>query len=186
MARAYVPEEGRVTATLGPFLYRTDFHGSRTAATSTYLNGMGVIANGDINEKGSLEIAIFYMDKVFLREQARSFIAERTPTIHITMGYRRWVAPSLSASLAFYSAYSMSEPFLAYSDFPPGQEISTSAHDVTEYGVDTSILVEVWTSGRYAVVFDSRYAYSFTNKENEDGNHYGFLLGLRYTIQEKD
>lgn len=73
-----------------------------------------------------------------------------------------------------------------HSDFPVNQtEIGTSAQDYTEYGFDFSLQAEVWSSGRYGVVIDGRYSQSVTNKPGEDANHYAFMVGLRYLIQEK-
>ncbi len=59
----------------------------------------------------------------------------------------------------------------------------TSAHDSTEYGFDGSIQVEPWREGRYAAIIDLRYSYSVTDKPDEESNHYGILVGLKYFVQ---
>jgi hypothetical protein len=64
---AYVPTEGNVTAMFGPYFFKTDFKSAVTKAKSPYTTGLGLIANGDINDRAALEIAIFHMNKRFLR-----------------------------------------------------------------------------------------------------------------------
>jgi hypothetical protein len=183
---AYVPKSGNVTATFGPQLSQTISNGSRTGADNPVQNGYGLIALGDVNDYGALEIGTFYMPKIFIRESGGKFLSEKTQTMHITLGYRYWLAPSFSASLAFYSAYSMGSYNTLHSDFPAGQTVvGTSAQDYTEYGFDLALQAEVWQSGRYGVIIDSRYSQSVTNKPSEDANHYAVLVGLRYLLQEK-
>ncbi len=186
LAFAYSPKEGNVTANLGPFIYQTHFKGSIKGASSPKHGGIGFLVNGDVNDKGALEIAMFHMNKIFFREENGLFVAEETDLVHITMGYRRYLSNTLSASLALYSSYTLGDPRLVHSDFSPGQEIDTSARDVTEYGLDLAIQYEIWQQDRYSVVFDARYAYSVTNKFNESGDHYGTFLSLRYFVQEKE
>lgn len=183
---AYVPKSGNVNATFGPQLSQTISNGSSSGADNPVQNGYGLIALGDVNDYGALEIGTFYMPKIFIREKAGKFLSEKTQTMHITLGYRYWLAPSFSTSLSFYSAYSMGSYNTLHSDFPPGQtETGTSAQDYTEYGFDLALQAEVWQSGRYGVVIDARYSQSVTNKPSEDANHYAVMIGLRYLIQEK-
>ncbi len=184
-AFAYHPSEGTVTATLGPYSNKTDFSGSSTGATSQFSPGFGFLAQGDINDKSSLEIAIFYMKKTYFRENSSLFIAERTDVTQINMGYRYWLGTYVSTALAFYSAYSLGDVQVVHNDFPIDVEIGTSARDMTEYGLDFSLQWEIWTHKDYSIVIDGRYAHSFTNKENEIGNHLGGLLGFKYAVQKK-
>lgn len=185
-AGAYVAEEGKVTATLGPTLTKTDFRTTRTGATSPYLGGLGLMVLGDINPRGSLEIAMFFMNKRYLREQAGRFVAEQTQLTHVTMGYRRWLSEDLSVSLSLFSAYSMGEPHLVHSDFPLNSRPDTSATDYTEYGFDLSFQAELWRWATHkAILLDARYSLSLTGKDNERANHYGVMLAFRYLIQKK-
>lgn len=185
LAWAYLPEPGNVTATLGSTVYKTDFRNSITGATSPFLGGVGLLAVGDIDTHGSLEIGLFDMHKIYFRQQEGQFIAEEKEVVHITMGYRRWLNSYLSTSLTFYSSYSLGAPTIVHSDFPPGTEIDTSARDTTEYGFDIALQSEVWNQEKFAVIADVRYSLSVTNKSHENSNHYGLFLGLRYLIQEK-
>jgi len=182
---AYAPKEGNVTGTFGPYLFRTKFPGSTTGARSPETLGFGLVAVGDISERGSLEIGMFYMNKVFFREKDDKYVGEKTQIMHVTMGYRRWFSEFLSGSLAVYSAYPMGMTTLYHSDFAPGTEVETSARDKTSYGLELAIQNELWNYDRFAVVIDGRYAYSLSKKESEQSDHYGIMIGFRYFIQEK-
>lgn len=183
---AYRASEGDVSAYLGPFLYRTNYSGSATGAKGPDIQtGIGLVALGDINKKGSLEIGMIFLDKIYFREEQNKYIAEQTKLAHISMGYRRWLHEYLSASLSFYSAYSMGDPVILHSDFAPGREIDTSARDTTEYGFDLALQTDLWSNDEFAVVADARYSFSVTNKTAEKGDHYGVLIGVRYQLQEK-
>lgn len=183
---AYTPKEGNVTANLGTFLYKTNFKGSVLGAKAPTRAGVGLLVNGDINEKGALEIGMFHMNKIFFREENGMFAAEETDLIHITLGYRRFLSRLFSVSLALYSSYTLNDPRLVHSDFPTGQAIDTSARDVTEYGFDMALQYELWAQDRFSAVLDLRYAYSVTNKFNETSDHYGAFLMLRYFVQDKE
>lgn len=148
--------------------------------------GLGLVVNGDVNTKGSLEIALFFLNKTYYREEAGKFIAEQTALTHFTMGYRRWFTDSFSSSLSFSSGYSMGTPRIVHSDFPIGSEIDTSAGDTVEYGFDLSLQKEILKQPAYVVVLDARYSMSVTNKKNENSDQFGILLGFRYSVQEKN
>ncbi|OYZ21201.1 MAG: hypothetical protein B7Y39_09695 [Bdellovibrio sp. 28-41-41] len=185
LTSAYTPKEGNVTANLGPFIYKTNFRGSDSGIQSPIKTGIGLLVNGDINENGALEIGIFYLDKYFFREKDSLYLAENTDLIHITMGYRRFLTSKLSSSLTLFSSYSVGDPHIFRTEFPPDQEVDTSARDITEYGFDLAVQYELWEAERIAVVSDIRYSYSVTNKLNERGDHYGTFISLRYFVQDK-
>ena len=84
--RAYVPEEGKITAAIGPYSEKTDFKGSASNAHSPYLGGVGLQVLGDVNRSGSLEIDLFLMNKPYLREIGSKAIIEQTQLVQINMG----------------------------------------------------------------------------------------------------
>ena len=186
ISHAYIPKEGNVTANLGPYIYKTNFRGSPSGARSNVRGDIGLLVNGDINDKGALEIGMFHMNKLYFREDGGQYLAEETDLIHMTMGYRRYLSNLFSASLALYSAYSLNEPRIVHSDFLPGKEIDTSARDTTEYGLDIALQYEIWQQDRFSAVADLRYAYSVTNKFSERADHYGVFICLRYFVQDKE
>lgn len=183
---AYVPLEGNVTANLGIYFNRTNFGETPSGIKAPGLRGFGIIANGDVNDKGALEIGLFHLDKVYFREYETKYFAEKTQVIHITMGYRRYISELFSASLGLSSGYTMGEQTAYYTEFPKGLEPNTSARDVTEYGLEMAMQMELWTRERFGIVLDARYSYSLTSKEDERADHYGALLMLRYLVQTKD
>lgn len=180
---AYAPREGNVTALAGPFTSKANFAGSHLDLQAPQLGGFGLIALGDIDDKGSLEIGMIYMHKLYLRDVGPNHLVESMQSIHITMGYRRWLGERFSASLTFFSAYPMGDPEVIDQRLEPGFSMDTSAQDLTEYGLDFSLQTELWASGRYALVLDTRYSASLTSKKDERGDHYGALLGIRYLLQ---
>lgn len=182
---AYEPQEGNVTATVGPFVSRTDYPGSDSGAKAPWFGDVGLIVQGDLNQHGALEIAMFHMQKAYFRRGGASVVAEKTELMHVTMGYRYFISPLWSASLAFSSSYPMGQRRIIHSDFAPNQEINTSASDTVDYGFDFSIATELWNKDRLSIVSDIRYGLSITDKQDEEGSHYGIMFGLKYLIQEK-
>lgn len=182
---AYIPKEGQVTATFGPYFSRTDYHGDDASANpSSYHSSLGLVALGDINARSSLEIAMLYTPVTYIRSQESLYLAEKTQVMHITMGWRYWFNPYFSGSLSFFSAYSMGDTSITYNALPAGETLNTSATDITEYGFDFALQGDLWHNEKFAVILETRYSLSVTNKRGESGNQYGALLGLRYLIQE--
>lgn len=183
---AYNAKEGNVSAILGPFIYKANFSGVASGTTSPDYVGTSLMAIGDISDHGSLELGIFYLpNKLYLRERYGNYLAERTQLVQITMGYRYWFTSYISGSLSFFSAYSLGNVDIAYSDFHGIDEPTTSARDKTEYGFDGALQYELWSKDRIALVTDVRYSRSVTSKEHEMADHYGYMLAVRYFIQEK-
>ncbi len=185
-ASAYVPNEGNVTATLGTFIYKNNFPDTVHGAHSADFGSLGLIALGDLNTTGSLEIAIFDLQKLYYREQAGFELVEQKEVIHITMGYRYWINPYFSSSLSFYSSYSMGDAKIVHSTFALGTEIDTSARDTTEYGFDFAIQGDLYSRELWAITAEARYSLSVTSKESENSDHYGLMLGFRHLMQEKN
>lgn len=181
----YAPTEGNVSVYAGPFFSKTYVNNKTNSPESPTRLGLGAVVLGDINTKSSLEIGLILMDKDYYRELNFDYIGEETRLIHITMGYRRWVSTYFSASLTFFSAYPMGDVIVTQNSIPPGNDVTTSARDATEYGFDIALQYEVWERDLNAVVFDLRYSKSVTGQTSEDADHYGLLIGYRYLLQEK-
>jgi hypothetical protein len=182
---AYSPNPGNVTATVGPYFYKTHFDGSASGANSAWRMGEAILVNGDISEHGQLEADTFHMVKSFFRDQNGQFIGEQTEMVQINLGYRRWLSESFSAAFSFYSSYSMESPKIVHSDFQPENAIDTSARDTTEYGFDFSIQSELWHEKFWALTTELRYSASVTPKKDEKADLYGVIIGLRYLMHEK-
>ena len=184
-ANAYDSKDGNVTASIGSFIYKSNFNGTDSGVKSPVRGGFGILVGGDISDKASLEVGLFHMNKPFLRQDNDLSIVEESQLIHISMGYRRWLNPYLSALVGFYSAYPMDEPKVVHNDFPTNINMDTSARDLTEYGFDFSIQSELWHDHFISIIADARYSLSVTSKVHEQADHYGVLLAIRYLVQEK-
>jgi hypothetical protein len=182
---AHVPEEGKISVSLGPYFYRTNFGASSPGLHSPILGGGGLLVEGDIDNHAGLEVGLFYLHKVYFRRIDGGFIEEKIKIMYITMGYRYWFSDKFSAAAAFFSTYSMGDSTIVYSDFTPPNLHNTSAQDTTDYGFDFSLQWEFWRTPELAAFVDGRYARSVTPKDHEDSDHYGVLLALKYFVQEK-
>ncbi len=183
---SYVPKEGNISAILGPFVFKSDFTESNSGAKAPQNVGTSLIAIGDISNHGSLEVAFFYMNKVFMFHDDSNFLTLKTQLIHVTMGYRYWWTSYLSSSLAIFSAYPTGEISVIHSDFTGNSLPTTAAHAKAIYGVESAIQGELWSHGRYAVTSELRYSKALTTESANRANHYGLILSLRYFIQEKN
>ncbi len=184
-AWAYTPKEGSVSALLSPLIMQSEFQSKSSDIDNTYFGGLSLIAQGDVNDSGSLEIGLFHFDKLYYMTSGNLEITEKIELMHVTLGYRYWMNSVFSISLAFSSAYSIGDPQVISSQFPIGQEIKTSAHDTTEYGFDLSLQTELWTNTKSSVIADTRYYYSVTPKDSEKANHYLIQIGYKQLIQNK-
>lgn len=182
---AYNPKEGNISSVFAVTSSRSHFESGRTGVNAKEYSGPALIVQGDINSEGNLEIGAFWMTKEFFRDEGENYLLEKSQFIHISMGYRHWFKSWLSSGLSFYSAYSIGNPEIVDSRNVSGPGLTSSARDKTEYGFDFSIQTEIFESGRYGMIFDTKYSYSVTGKKDEYPHHYLFLLGLRYFIQEK-
>lgn len=174
-----------MTATLTSYFSRTNAPGFGSDFKPPVKGGTGLLLVGDFNDHASLEISMFYMPQVFLRDVDEGHIAEQTQIMHIGMGYRRWWTHYFSTSLAFYSSYSMGEYKTLYTTLPPTTDVDTSARDITEYGFDFSAQGDLWSNDLWAVVLGGKYSLSVTSKKGEKSDQYGVLIGLRYMVQEE-
>lgn len=184
-AWSYTPKEGSVSALLSPLIMQSEFQSKTDEIRNPYFGGLSLIAQGDVNDTGSLEIGLFHFDKVYYMTSANQAITEKIELMHVTLGYRYWLNSIFSLSLSFSSSYSIGDPQITFSQFPVGQEVKTSAHDTTEYGFDLSIQTELWTNTKSSIIADTRYYYSVTPKDSEKANHYLVQIGYKQLIQNK-
>lgn len=182
-AAAYTPVRGNITATLGPYIFNTNWHDTPTGYKSPEQWGAALTALGDVNDSGSLEISVIYMNKLYALQESAKTIAEKTQLVHVTMGYRFWLWPYLSTSLGLYTSYPMGDVEVVYNDFASGTTPATSARSTTETGLDWAIQGQLWGQDRFALISEARYSYSLTKKSGEHADQYGFFLGIRYFVQ---
>ncbi|MEQ1877706.1 MAG: hypothetical protein ABL958_13765 [Bdellovibrionia bacterium] len=185
LAQAYNPQEGNISAVFGPVVSKAVFEGPATGSATSAMTGIGLLAIGDVNTAGSLEIGVFHLTKQFYREQNGLFVGEQTNLIQIDMGYRMWLGNVFSIGLFLFSSYTIGDFAVVHNDLPAGQTLETSARDTTEYGASLSILTELLNRGPVAMMLDTRYSYDVTKRDDERADHFSFLIGLRFLLQEK-
>lgn len=184
-AKAYDAQEGNVSLYAGPLMTRTNFNTTVSGLQAANKTGLGLVVLGDVSGTGSLEIGLFYFNKLYLIEQRGQFLAEQTDLAHITMGYRHWLNPALALSASFASGYAVGDVQVVHSTFTDGSMINTSARDVTEYGLDLAVSGFFEVKRNWSFVLDTRYSYSLTAKSGEKADHFSLMLGLHHSIQEK-
>jgi hypothetical protein len=188
-AAAHEPRQGDIYATVGPYAYRTKT-GREVVKDETDF-GLGIVAEGDVDYNGGVEIAMIYLDKIYVRAPEEGDAtridpyAERIRRMYITTGYRHWFTPWVSFAGAFFSSYSMGDP-RHVELMPEGSaEDPTSARAITEYGMDFSVQVEIVRGKTYAIVADSRYSWSLSRKRREDADVMGVLVGFKYLVPKQ-
>jgi len=182
-AYAHRPEDGKVYAAFGPFLFQTQRFEEQFQSPIT--GGWGLIAEGDLNKYGGLELSVFSMNQIFALERQDKKIIEKVTRLFIAMGWRQWLGRDFSLSPSFFSSYVMGDAKIIRSEFPANDPPRTSARDPVDYGVGLSAQLEALHLERFAIVIDARYNYSLTPKRGEDMNTYGFFVGFKYFIQGK-
>ncbi len=185
-AGAYTPKEGNVHGVFGHYLAQTLYRNSPNKPDPIpRFAGFSLMAQGDANQRGNVEICINYFNKVYFREDADNLLSEQIQNLQITMGYRYWLDNYWSAAIAFSSSYPLGDPHIVSKQLGSDLSFETSAHDPSESGADISIAYDLWIREPYSVVADLRYTYSFSSRSGESGDNLGIIVGLRYLIQEK-
>jgi hypothetical protein len=183
---AYTPREGNVNVLVGPIFNKTAFGGSSSGATAPVFAGLGLMGLGDLSSAGALEIGVFYMPKLFVREQNWLHFSEVSSLVQVNLGYRWWIGSAFSASFSFASFYTTGDIYIDHNDFPLGSiPPETAAHNIVGHGFDVAIGWEIWSDDMLGVLLDARYSYSITKREDEKADHYACLLGFRYLVQSK-
>jgi hypothetical protein len=181
---AHQPEDGQVYGSLGAFTYMTPPLNHQFESPVFF--GPGILGEADINKNGGLEIGFFYLRNPFSVRFDNKTIVEGLKRIYITTGWRQWFTPKFSAALAFSSSYAFGDLHIMRDDFNGIDRPRTSASDITEYGIDGSIQYEPYSEGRFSIVIDGRYNRSITPKRNEDSDHMGVFISMKYFIQSRE
>lgn len=183
---AHQPEKGHFWLTGGPNAYQANFPSVPGYGVPPLMGGAGIMLEGDLDHHGGPEIGIFYKLNHYHRRDNLNHVVERVKRIYITMGYRHWVNSRFSGAAAVYSAYSIGDYTTLHHDYTNSRAVvNTSARDITEYGMDFSLQYEVYQSEFFTVLLDARYALNLTDKEHEDADEYGLLIGVKTPVSTK-
>ncbi|MGZ3724013.1 MAG: hypothetical protein ACXVA9_13815 [Bdellovibrionales bacterium] len=183
-AFAHEPADGSIYATAGPFALKA--HPRNHDFTAPVLGGFGLLAEGDLDHNGGIEISAFYLHQLFSLQQNGKVIEEVGKRIYIVSGYRLWPTKNFSGGLGFFSSYSIGSGEVVRNDYGSVPPPETSAHVITAYGFDFSLQWEPWRKERYSAIVDARYSYSVTARPGEDSNFYGVLVALKYYVQNPE
>lgn len=183
-AFGHVPEDGAIHAMLGPLILKT--LPLEHQFDSAYSEGLGAVVEGDIDKHGGAEISAIYMHQLYSIKRGNQIVVEKAQRMYVSTGYRNWFTPRFSAAIAFDSSFAMGEAQLVHNDFGYNNSPATTAQESVAYGFDASVQYEAIQSGRYSLVVDARYAYSITNKPQEDGNILFLMVGIKYYVQSHE
>lgn len=183
---AYSPQEGNINALLGFHTYRTIFRDEDDGAKSRWMMSPALIAQGDIDEKSTLEVSISGLNKVYFRRVGGDILAEQRSLLDIAMGYRRWFSKYWSWGITFFSTYPIGDYFTAHPLDAGIAPQPTTAQVVTPYGFHFSLQYEAWSYKKMGIVVDARYSSLVTAKLREDAEHFGVMLLFRYLVQGRE
>ncbi|MGE4130890.1 MAG: hypothetical protein AB7F86_04595 [Bdellovibrionales bacterium] len=150
-----------------------------------WLNAIGLVAEGDIDYHGGLEISAFYTRQMYSIQKDGLVHTEVGKRMHIVLGYRHWFNSRFSLGGGFFSSYSMGGGRVVHSEFSSNQQPKTSASDLTDYGFDFSAQFEPIQMGHFAIVLDVRSSLPVTAKPGEDMAFWGGYIGLKFLAQER-
>ncbi len=170
-------------ATAGPYIYQTQTSESINDASSPVLGGFALIANGDVDRNGGVELGMIYLHKLHFRNSNGNVVSEKIKRMHMTVGYRHWFNTYFSAALGYYTSYAMGDPHISYNDFPGGNSSYTSAQRTAENGFDWSLLYEVYRNDKFTIVTDIRYSWAITDRAGEDADVLGIVIGYKTEIK---
>ncbi|MBX3022919.1 MAG: hypothetical protein KF799_14690 [Bdellovibrionales bacterium] len=177
---AHEPKDGDIRAMFGGFTYRT-----MTPQPAAIHLDPALAVEADVSKHGGVEVSMFYLRNAFYLRRYGDVLAEQIKRVYIATGYRHWFTPKFSTALAFASSYTIGNYKVLKDSYGNTARPDTSAHDITEYGLDLSVQYEPWSWERFAVVVDGRYGWSLTPKKKEDAHHMGVLIAIKYFIQSR-
>lgn len=178
-AYAHEASDGKIHISLGSLTYQTQYKNDLGQVDAPIQGSGGFIVDGDLSDYGSLEIGIYYLDKIFLRRQSAVVLVEKIRRAYMTIGYRHWFTDKFSMALASYTSYSMGDPRRIHSSTGGDPGFETSAHDTSDHGADFSIAYEFYAHESDRAFIDFRYAKSLSSRGFEDGDHAAIFLGYK-------
>lgn len=182
---AYKPAEGQLTLTTGLSMHQTRLTIDQPDISAPISGGLNLYVTGDVNDKGdAIEVALMALRKSYFRENQGITIGESTDLLQISLGYRRYLNSWFSAGLQLATAYRAGRVEVFHNpDGVTPEQITTSARDTTDYGLNISLMSEIWKSAHFSVVTDFRYSV-FAGKSGENSDMSTVMLGVRYVLQD--
>lgn len=183
LAHAHRPKRGKITGVWGP-LWHQSFP---TSGFHEFENrkrlGFSLSVAGDVDKNGGLDIGLAYLEQDYFIRETGSEAVERVKRWKATTGYRHWFGRDVSAGLFFVNSYSLGGAKKIFASGPRGDELKTTAHVVSDNGMEASLQYEFAQSSKLAGILDLRYSYSFTTEKGETPDMWGVLFGFKHFIQ---
>jgi hypothetical protein len=177
---AHEPIAGQGRMSFGAMSNRFIDSPSPIQTPSTF--GGGITGEIDIGGRGGIEVSMFYYESQFVVQQSTNFLVEKSHHIYIPIGYRYWLTDKFSFGTNFYAAYRIGKWTEVYRSPGISTDAVTSAQDITEYGFDFAIGIDLFTADKFAVFLDSRYVMPTTDKPDENSRAYIFFLGYKQRV----
>jgi len=181
---AYEAKDGQISSFFGLNFNKTEASSNLVSYSPKYESGIGFIALGDISEKSSLEMSMFYMPKVYFASRGNETIFENTRVLQINMGYRRWWTKNWSSSISISSSYPVGPTYRNFEVVNTNSSLKTSASDPVHYGYDLAFQRQIEILSQFFSI-DARYSTSINNKPGELADHIAFFVGWQKILQEK-
>lgn len=170
---------------VGPYLHKTVFESSFSDEMDDYNLGLSILGEASSKDVGSIEANIIFFKKSYYSENSDSYKIESLPRVHIGLGYRYWFWEYMSIGFNFSTSYSMGSKDSVKTFGPNSDLIETSASDITEYLLDTSVQVKVWKAKEASYYLDFRYSKLFTSRDNENSNHLGVIFLYKKNLSRR-
>ena len=182
-ANGHAPVAGDVYIYGGPLVSRTITWSRESRRDSPFLGGGILVAEGDFDQDGGLEIGLLAVDKYYIRSRDDSALTQKIYRLDITTGYKRWLASFVGVGIGVYSAYSMGDPRTVGSEAGSNTtEYDTSATRTEEYGLDASLDAEIEFSDRVFGLVGARYQISETRKRHESADLFCATIAVKYFL----
>lgn len=181
---AYQPEEGNIHYLIGPILYKSLYRPTTHEPSVPWRGDFGFQVQGDFNKRNSLEVSMYHLTRDFYRQDDGKFTAETIEMMRMGLGYRRWLHSQWNLGLLLSTTYAMDEPEETYRS-PQQNNLSTSASDISEFGLMTSIQFMPWSEDQNSLVIDIAYEKNLTPRPGESSEYFQFFVAFRRFVQSK-
>lgn len=166
---------------VGAISYVTHIDSNQFDKQSPVQSGFAFGVEGKYSPQHALQADFQFLNKLYFREDAGNYRLQKKPQVYINIGYRFYLIPQLSFGLGLAAAY-LNGSVKDISVNGTGASLETTASDITNYSLDSSIQLQLFESNNKSLIIDYRYSFGFTLKENEDLNHSALLLAYKVKL----
>lgn len=174
--------EGDILASLGPTVNQViPLHGP-TFSDKAYHTGLALLIEAGIKKNFGIELGVFNNQFQYYRETSNYKTSEQVFRVHIPIMFRYWLFSFMSLAAGPFASYKSGESEVVFLE-GQWQGNLTSANDMAEHGVESSLMFDIPLSEKFFITTDFRYSYSLTPREFEARELKIFSIALKYLIQ---